>query len=122
MPARNVEDTWGAARSAGRSHEGTDIFAKRGSLVLSATPGIVMRTGTSTLGGKHVFVAGPAGERYYYAHLDEFSPYLSEGTIVSTTTILGYVGATGNASGTPPHLHFGIYGNGGARNPYERLR
>ena len=120
--ARDVSDTYGAARSQGRSHEGTDIFARRGTPVVSATEGIVARMGEGELGGKYVFIFGPAGERYYYAHLDSIDPLLKQGMRVGTSTLLGRVGTTGNASGTPPHLHFGIYGTSGALNPYERLR
>lgn len=81
-----------------------------------------MRVGDNRLGGTIVFILGPAGERYYYAHLDSVDPELSVGQIVSTTTPIGRVGTTGNAVGTPPHLHFGIYGNGGALNPFPRLQ
>lgn len=122
VEAREVSDTFGAPRGADRKHEGVDIFAPRGTPILSATQGIVARVGTNRLGGNIVFVLGPGGERYYYAHLDTIDSLLTEGMIVGTTTILGTVGTTGNASGTPPHLHFGIYGPGGARNPFERLR
>ncbi|HWH16437.1 MAG TPA: M23 family metallopeptidase [Candidatus Paceibacterota bacterium] len=117
-----VVDTYGEPRGADRRHEGIDIFAPRGTYIVSATEGIVARIGENRLGGTIVFILGPGGERYYYAHLDSVDPMLTVGQRVGTSTILGRVGTTGNAAGTPPHLHFGIYGNGGARNPYERLR
>ncbi len=120
--ATQVADTYGEPRGNDRKHEGVDIFADRGTFVVSATDGIVVRTGANRLGGNIVFVLGPGGERYYYAHLDEIDTNLYMGKRVDTSTILGRVGTTGNATGTPPHLHFGIYGEGGARNPYERLR
>lgn len=122
VAASEVADSFGSPRGADRRHEGVDIFAPRGTYVLSATEGIAVRIGTNRLGGNIVFVLGPGGERYYYAHLDSIDPALSIGQRVSTSTILGRVGTTGNATGTPPHLHFGIYGQGGARNPYDRLR
>jgi murein DD-endopeptidase MepM/ murein hydrolase activator NlpD len=116
----DIEDTWGAARSMGRSHEGVDIFAKRGTPVYAATNGYVIRTGQNGLGGTVVFTVGPGGIRYYYAHLDRIAKGIDFGDAVTTDTIIGFVGSTGNASGTPPHLHFGIYKNG-ADNPYPLL-
>jgi murein DD-endopeptidase MepM/ murein hydrolase activator NlpD len=118
---RDIGDTWQAPRSGGRSHEGQDIFAKRGTPVQSAVNGYVMRVGDNSLGGKVVWMVGAGGRRYYYAHLDSFGPHAITGKEVSTSSIIGYVGATGNASGTPPHLHFGVYGNGGALDPLELL-
>ncbi|MFD2367862.1 M23 family metallopeptidase [Pseudoduganella sp. GCM10020061] len=116
-----LRDTWGAARSGGRQHEGIDIFARRGTPVLSATEGIVMRVGTNRLGGQVVWVLGPGGQRHYYAHLDRFAD-VRPGMRVEAGRTLGYVGTTGNARGTPPHLHYGIYSAGGASNPYPLLR
>jgi murein DD-endopeptidase MepM/ murein hydrolase activator NlpD len=116
-----VADTFGAPRGGDRKHEGVDIFVDRGAPVLSATRGVVARVGQNRLGGNVVFVVGPGGERYYYAHLESFAPGLEVGQRVSTSTLLGRVGTSGNAAGTPPHLHFGIYGRGGAQNPYDRF-
>lgn len=116
-----LADTWGAARSGGRRHEGIDIFAPRGTPVVSATEGIVSRIGTNNLGGQVVWVLGPGGQRHYYAHLDDYAD-ISHGQLVQTGDVLGYVGNTGNARGTPPHLHYGIYGKGGAMNPYPLLK
>lgn len=125
VPVRGVSrtrlrDTWQAARSGARQHEGIDIFAKRGTPVQAATEGIVMRVGESRLGGQVIWVLGPGGQRHYYAHLDRFAD-LSRGDRVRAGTVLGYVGNTGNAAGTPPHLHYGIYQAGGAINPYPVL-
>lgn len=118
---RALVDTWGGARSGGRRHEGIDIFAKRGTAVTSATEGIVMRVGSNRLGGQVVWVLGPGGQRHYYAHLDSYAD-IAGGQRVRPGTILGYVGTSGNAAGTPPHLHYGIYETGGAINPYPLLR
>lgn len=118
---RALADTWGGARGGGRRHEGIDIFAKRGTAVTSATEGIVMRVGGNRLGGQVVWVLGPGGQRHYYAHLDRYAD-VAPGQRVRPGTILGYVGTTGNAAGTPPHLHYGIYASGGAINPYPLLR
>ena len=103
-----VTDTWGAARSQGRIHEGQDIFAVEGTPVLSATPGFVWRISERRLGGKTVTVLGAGGMRYYYAHLSEYAPDLHEGLAVTADTLLGYVGKTGNAQNTAPHLHLGV--------------
>lgn len=108
---RQVADTFGAPRSGGRQHEGQDIFAPRGTPVYSATEGVVVRMGYGQLGGNYVYVLGPGGRRYYYAHLDAYAKGLEEGDEVTTSTVLGYVGNTGNARTTPPHLHFGVYGS-----------
>jgi murein DD-endopeptidase MepM/ murein hydrolase activator NlpD len=111
--ARRVADTWWAARPNGRRHEGIDIFAPKGTAVVSTTRGIVTRVGENRLGGQVVGVLGPGFEWHYYAHLDRFGTF-REGDVVQVGDVLGYVGNTGNARGTPPHLHYGIY-RGGAR-------
>jgi murein DD-endopeptidase MepM/ murein hydrolase activator NlpD len=108
---RQVADTFGAPRSGGRRHEGQDIFAPRGTPVYSATGGVVLRMGYGQLGGNFVYVLGPGGRRYYYAHLEAYARGLEEGQEVTPSTLLGYVGNTGNARTTPPHLHFGVYGS-----------
>lgn len=118
---RALRDTWHAARSEGRKHEGIDIFAKRGTAVRSATEGIVLRVGENRLGGQVVWVLGPGGQRHYYAHLDRFSD-VAAGMRVEEGRVLGYVGNTGNARTTPPHLHYGVYGADGPVNPYPLLR
>jgi len=117
----DLVNTWGARRSGGRGHEGIDIFAPRGTPVIAATQGVVMRKGWNRLGGKTVSVLGPGGWYHYYAHLDEWDAP-AVGDWVEAGTVLGYVGDTGNAKGTPTHLHYGIYESGGARNPYPLLR
>lgn len=119
---RQISDTWGAARSEGRSHQGTDIFAKRGTPVLSSTEGMILSTGVNNLGGNVVWVLGPAMSRHYYAHLESYGSYQANDW-VQAGDVIGYVGNSGNARTTPPHLHYGIYLNGeGAVNPYPYLR
>src|SRR5690606_13608316 len=116
-----LADTWGAARAHGRRHEGIDIFAPRGTAVLSTTEGVVTRVGTNSLGGRVVWVLGPGRQMHYFAHLDHYAD-VAPGSHVMPGTPLGYVGNTGNARTTPPHLHYGIYQAGGALNPYPLLR
>lgn len=121
LPARLV-DTYGAPRSSGRRHEGIDIFAPRHTPVLSTTRGVIVRRGDNRLGGRVVMVLGPGGQLHYYAHLEVFSE-LPLGAWVEPGLVLGYVGISGNAQVTPPHLHYGIYQpGGGAIDPYPLLR
>ena len=117
-----VVDTWGAARGGDRSHEGVDIFAPRGTPVLSTTRGVVSSVRETGLGGKQVWVTGPAMERHYYAHLDGWAEGLAARQVVWPGDTVGYVGDSGNARGTPPHLHYGIYSDEGALDPLPRLR
>jgi len=118
---RQIADTFGAPRGSHRTHAGVDIFAARGTPVLSATRGIVLSIRDRSLGGRQVWVLGPAGERHYYAHLDDWATGLAEGDLVQPGTPLGTVGNTGNARTTPPHLHYGVYGRDGALDPLPRM-
>jgi len=113
-------DSWGNARSGGRRHQGIDIFAARDTPVLSTTSGLVTRVGTNNLGGRVVWVLGPGLERHYYAHLDRYGD-VAAGDRIEAGAIIGYAGDSGNARGGPVHLHYGIYRNGMAQNPYPRL-
>lgn len=116
-----LRDTWGGARSEGRRHEGIDIFAARGTPVLSSSEGVVLRVGGNRLGGQVVWVLGPGGQRHYYAHLERYGD-VRTGMRVAPGWVLGYVGNSGNAATTPPHLHYGIYTAQGAINPTPLLR
>jgi murein DD-endopeptidase MepM/ murein hydrolase activator NlpD len=121
VAASDLADTWGAPRGIDRRHEGIDIFAPKGRPVISTTNGVVFKVGEDNLGGNVVRVLGPGWQWHYYAHLDRFGD-VEPGSIVQPGTVLGYVGDTGNAKGTPPHLHYGVYRFvGGARNPYPLL-
>ena len=119
---RRLADTWGAARAGGRTHQGIDIFAKRGTAVRSVTAGVIADVSERGLGGRQVWVIGPGRERYYYAHLNDWAEGLARGQVVQAGDLLGHVGDSGNAKGTPPHLHWGIYGADGARDPLPLLR
>lgn len=116
----SLSDSWGAARGAGRKHEGIDIFAPCGRPVLSATEGFVMSVGDNNLGGHVVWILGPGGTWHYYAHLSRFAN-LRRWDYVQIGDTVGYVGDTGNAKGGPCHLHYGIYRGGVAHNPYPYL-
>lgn len=118
---RAVRDTFGAPRPGDRKHEGVDIFAPRGTPVVSTTRGFVARIGENSLGGTVVWVLGPGGDRHYYAHLHSVAD-IKTGQRIGPGDVLGTVGTSGNARGTPPHLHYGIYRRGnGAINPFPLL-
>ena len=126
MPFRTVRvseisDSWHEPRSGRRKHEGQDIFAPVGTPIYSATNGIVVQKARTPKGGNVVSVLGAGGRVYYYAHLDRFVEGLEVTDAVTTETLVGYVGTTGNAVGTPAHLHFGVYDYGGAMNPLPLL-
>lgn len=121
MRVREIGDSWHEPRSGHRKHEGQDIFAPIGTPIYSATSGIVSEIATTPKGGNNVSVLGAGGRVYYYAHLSRFAADLKFGETVTPETLLGYVGITGNAVGTPPHLHFGVYDYAGAMNPLPLL-
>lgn len=114
-------DSWGYARSGGRTHKGADIFAERGTPVVALEAGS-LRYKSNSLGGLTIYLDGVSGNSYYYAHLESRVDGL-DGQSVSAGQIIGTVGTSGNAVGTPPHLHFEIKPAGGAsQNPYPALR
>ena len=119
---RAVRDTFGTPRPGDRIHQGVDIFAPRGTPVVASTRGIVARIGENSLGGTVVWVLGPGGDRHYYAHLNSVAD-IRIGQRVAPGDVLGTVGTTGNARGTPPHLHYGVYRRShGAINPFPLLK
>lgn len=114
-----VQSFFGAPRDGGRrSHKGIDIFAPRGTPVLAVARGVIDHRTSSGRGGKVVWLRSPdKGFRLYYAHLD--SQLVRPGQRVQAGDTLGFVGNTGNARSTPPHLHFSIYRFGrGAVDPF----
>ncbi len=110
-------DSWGAARSGGRYHKGTDMMAATGTPTVAPVSGTVEHRGSS-LGGLSWYLHGDDGTTYYGTHL---SGYESQGAgWVAAGTVIGYVGQTGNAGS--PHLHFEIQpGGGGSINPYPTV-
>jgi hypothetical protein len=106
-------DTWLAPRSGGRQHQGVDIFAAEGTPVVAPAPGRVEHYHNS-LGGLSYRLYADDGTFYYGTHL---AAYANEGAgHVDAGTVIGYVGRTGNAATTPPHLHWEIH-PGGQGNP-----
>lgn len=115
--AHAFADTWGAARSGGRSHEGVDMMSPSGTPLVAVESGYA-EFKTTRLGGNSVWVNGASGTRYFYAHL---SAWEGSSRNVSQGDVIGYVGSTGNT--TANHLHFEIHPGGGrAVNPYPYVR
>lgn len=119
---RSYSDTYGAARSGGRAHRGTDILAPRGTPIYAYESGTVSRLNSNRLGGISLYLQGSSGTRYYYTHLQGYVAGLSAGQQVSAGQQIAYNGDTGNARGIP-HLHFEVFpGGGGNVNPYPYVR
>jgi murein DD-endopeptidase MepM/ murein hydrolase activator NlpD len=120
-------DSWGYPRMAGTGyahwHQGTDIMGPYGAPLIAAENGTIAKLGDASLGGKKLWVKGDGGTSYYYAHLSAFVPGMANGDRVCAGQVVGYLGDSGNAQGTPPHLHFEIHPDGGAAtNPYPILQ
>lgn len=98
------------ARGGDRKHEALDLLAPRGTPVLAAEDGRIVKLFTSARGGLTIYQFEPS-ERfcYYYAHLDRYADDLKEGQTVRRGQVIGYVGTSGNAPPNTPHLHFAIY-------------
>ncbi len=122
-----LRDTFDEGRDGGRVHGALDIMAPRGTPVLAADDGRIVRVSTTPLGGNSVYAIDPLGRVvYYYAHLDAYQPGLAAGATVARGDTIGFVGTTGNAPKDTPHLHFqvmrmppdGKYWDGDPINPY----
>lgn len=114
--ARYFND-WGFPRSGGRSHTGTDLFVRRGTAVVAPVSGRVEQV-TGRVGGHQFVLRGDDANVYLGSHMEGFA---ASGR-VSAGTVVGYVGDSGNAEGTDPHLHFEIHAGGvGPVNPYPSL-
>lgn len=126
VPGGTFSNDWGAARSKAATggtggHQGTDIFADRGTPVKAVVDGTITKMGLSKIGGNRLWINGT----YYFAHMDGFAKGLKAGSKVKAGQVIGYVGDTGDAKGTPTHLHFGYDPSGGHgktyENPFEAL-
>lgn len=120
--AVSFSDTWGAPRSGGRSHQGVDMIAARGTPIVAIYSGTIKRISTGTLGGKSLWLRDGDGDEFYYAHLDSYAD-ISVGQAVAEGEVVGYNGSTGNAPEWLPHLHFEYHPGGGAAvNPYPLVK
>jgi murein DD-endopeptidase MepM/ murein hydrolase activator NlpD len=124
-------DTFGASRPdvSGGWHHGDDIFAPLGTPILAVTHGVVFSVGWERAGGRRLWLRDDRGNEFYYAHLSAYSPLAVNGAIVNAGDVLGFVGNTGDAEGTPFHLHFEVHpvglldrGYDGAVDPTSYLR
>ncbi len=111
LGAEPPADTFGALRGdvAGDWHHGDDIFAPLGTPVLAAADGVVFSVGWNRLGGWRLWLQDREGNEYYYAHLSGYSSFGVDGALVHAGDVLGFVGDSGDAEGTPPHLHFEVH-------------
>jgi murein DD-endopeptidase MepM/ murein hydrolase activator NlpD len=124
----SFSDDFGAARADTGWHHGNDIFAPLGAPVLAVTDGTLFLVGWNTIGGNRFWLRDLQGNEFYFAHLSAFSPLARNGTHVKAGEVIGFVGATGDAAGTPTHLHFEIHpaallsmGYDGVIDPYPYL-
>lgn len=88
------------------THKGVDVFAKKGTAVLAAAPGVVIFKGNNGAGGHSVLTLSPKWRIHYYAHLNEIK--LDSKRFIKAGKTIGTVGDSGNAKGKPPHLHYVI--------------
>ena len=109
----SFSDTWGAPRSGGRYHKGVDIMAAHGTPVVAVYDGSIYRFSTSSLGGYTIYYQDNSGNMYYYAHLAGYAPGAAAGVPMAAGELIGYVGNTGNAAWTAPHLHWEFQPGGG---------
>ena len=120
------DSTYGAARAAPIvAHEGNDIFAEFGSPAVAVADGRLTKVGTLEISGNRLWLIDDNGDAYFYAHLSSFSSIARNGARVEAGDVLGFVGNTGDAEPTPPHVHFEVHPNGleeDSVDPYPILR
>ncbi len=121
--AASFSNDFGAPRAGTGWHHGIDIFAGTGTPVLAVADGELYSVGVNTLGGNRLWLRDTAGNTYYYAHLSAYAANVADGRKVRAGDIIAFVGNTGQAVTTPPHLHFEIHpGDGASVNPYPYLQ
>ena len=131
ITAERLRNTYDDARSGGRRHDAIDIHAPRGTPVLAANDGTILRLHSGARGGLSIYqMDGDGRTRYYYAHLDRYAEGVRAGVPVRRGQVIGYVGDTGNAQKGDYHLHFSIavlndrsrWWTGENLNPFHILR
>jgi murein DD-endopeptidase MepM/ murein hydrolase activator NlpD len=131
LTASDIQDTFDQVRGKeGRTHQAADIMAPRGTPVLAVNDGKIVKLFLSKPGGNTIYQFDPTEQYcYYYAHLDHYADRIAEGAIVHRGDAIGFVGSTGNADPSAPHLHFEIHQldaekrwwTGTPINPYQYL-
>ena len=114
----SIADDWGGPRQIG-PHEGNDIYAPFGTPVLAVADGTLQKVGTLPISGNRLWLHTDGGDAFFYAHLSAFSRAAVTGRRVTAGTVLGFVGNTGDAEPTPPHLHFEIHPGGEEEDPID---
>jgi murein DD-endopeptidase MepM/ murein hydrolase activator NlpD len=124
----SFSDDFGVPRADTIWHHGNDIFAPLGAPILAVSDGTLFLVGWNSLGGNRFWLRDLQGNEFYYAHLSAFSPLARNGAHVHAGDVIGFVGNTGDAEGTPTHLHFEIHpvellwkGYDGCVDPYPYL-
>ena len=113
---------YGAPRAGTGWHHGNDIFAPIGTPVLAVADGVLSKVGVNALGGNRLWLKDDLGNTYYYAHLSGYASQIADGVRVRGGEIIAFVGNTGQAITTPPHLHFEIHpSDGPSVDPYPYL-
>jgi murein DD-endopeptidase MepM/ murein hydrolase activator NlpD len=121
-------DSWGYPRATGTPdehwHEGIDIFAPEGTPIVASERGIATKVGEATaLGGLRVWIQGESGAKWYYSHMSAIQKELEVGDLVEAGQVIGFAGHSGNAVGTPDHLHLQVHPGGNRPvNPYPILK
>jgi murein DD-endopeptidase MepM/ murein hydrolase activator NlpD len=126
--ASSFTNDWGVPRANTGWHHGTDIFGPLGAPLLAVARGTVFSVGWNDVGGYRLWLRDRQGNQFYYAHLSAFSPLAVNGAHVKAGDVIGFLGNSGDAQGTPYHLHFEVHpvdylhlGYDGAVNPYPYL-
>jgi murein DD-endopeptidase MepM/ murein hydrolase activator NlpD len=104
---------FGSFRADTGLHQGNDLFADFGTPVVAVADGTIKNVGSLPISGNRLWVYADGGDQFFYAHLASFAPAAVDDRHVEAGTVLGYIGNTGDAEPTPPHLHFEIHPNGG---------
>ncbi len=114
-------DSWGFPRSGGRRHKGVDMFNSRNTPLVAVVDGRI-KFSSNSLGGRSTHLYAADGTVYYYTHLERHPTNISSGQYVTAGTVVGFLGNSGNARYTSPHLHFEIRPGNVAVNPYPTVR
>jgi murein DD-endopeptidase MepM/ murein hydrolase activator NlpD len=116
---------WGAPRASTGTHVGNDIFGEFGAPAVAVRDGRLTKVGTLDISGNRLWLIDDNGDAYFYAHLSSFANVARNGARVQAGDVLGFIGNTGDAEPTPPHLHFEVHPGGlneAPVNPFPILK